>query len=114
MGPKKEEKRKFARVKDQCSVSYSIIPQGKTGRKMTLDLSQGGLRFISDHFIPLHSNLKIEIKLKDIPKAISAIIKPIWIKEIFDDERYELGAEFVHINSEDLKFLKDYFRLHSD
>lgn len=80
---------------------------------MTRDLSLGGVRFISDNFIPAHSVLRLEIKLEygHFEKTIYAIARLIWIREIFDDERYEVGAEFIDISGEDLKFLSDYFNL---
>ena len=75
---------------------------------MTQDLSLGGVRFISDNFIPMHAILKLEIKLMDTPKMINAIGRVVWIREIFDDENFEVGVEFMDIDKEYLKFLNGH------
>jgi len=103
-----KERRKFIRIDEQTAVSYSVMPNYKSERKLTQDLSLGGIKFISDHFMPVGSILKIEIRLKHIPKVINAVVKLIWIKAIFNDEQYDVGVEFVHIDREDLEFMHDY------
>lgn len=103
-----KERRKFIRIKEQDAVSYTIIPNYKSECKMTKDLSLGGVRFIADHFIPVNSVIKMEIKLKHIPKAINAILKLVWIQSIFNDECYDVGAEFLDINKKDLEFMYHY------
>ncbi len=104
-----EERRKFKRVAGYDKITYNIIPRGKIKKKLTLDLSAGGIRFIGDDFIPLHSLLKLNVSLKNSPKVISAIAKTVWVKSIFGDERYEIGVEFVEITKEDLALFKSLY-----
>lgn len=100
-----KERRRFTRIKKQCPVSYCVLPQIKIKRKMSLDLSQGGLRFISEDFIPLNSKLKIEIDLDNPPRLINAIAQLVWIKEIFANEYFNVGVRFLEISKEDLRYL---------
>lgn len=104
--PSGKERRKFSRLSEFDEITYSIIPQSKSVKRLTLDLSAGGIRLISDGFIPVNSLLKIEIKLKHSDKVITAIAKAAWIKSLFDDEHYEVGIEFKEIKKEDLRFFK--------
>jgi c-di-GMP-binding flagellar brake protein YcgR len=101
-----KNRRRFARVAEFEEISYSIIPHSKIRKKLTLDLSVGGSRFISDDFIPVGSLLKIEIKLKSSQRVINAIAKIMWVKSLFGDERYEIGVEFTHIKKEDAQFFQ--------
>ncbi len=103
-----KERRKFSRVSEAAEISYSIMPRYKTERRLTRDLSLGGIRFISDSFIPLSSVLKVEIKLKHTQRIISAIVKVVWVRSVFGDESYEIGAKFLQIKNKDLEFL-DYY-----
>ncbi|MCM8801399.1 MAG: PilZ domain-containing protein [Candidatus Omnitrophica bacterium] len=101
----KKERRRFVRIKKQCPVSYCILPQTKVRRKMSLDLSQAGLRFIAEDFIPLNSKLKMEIDLDNPPRLINVIAQPVWIKGIFADEYFNVGVRFLEISKEDLRYL---------
>ena len=103
-----KERRKFKRINEQTAVGYSVMPNYKSERKLTQDLSLGGIKFISDHFIPVGSVLKLEISLKHTPRVISAVARLVWIKAIFNDEHYDAGAEFIEIDREDLEFMRDY------
>jgi len=104
----KKERRRFIRIKEDDAINFTTIPTYKSTSSLTKDLSIGGIRFFSGHFIPLHSILKLEIKLKFLPRIIYAIARIVWIKEIFDDERYDIGVEFIEINKQDLRLLDHY------
>jgi len=132
---RRENKRKSVRINEDATIIYSIIPDYKIkereslrieedkqdgaisdtvtpnyqrGHNLTKDLSIGGIRFFSNSFIPLNSILKVEIKLKYVPRVVSAIVELVWIKGIFEDEFYEAGAKFIDINKGDLLFLNSY------
>lgn len=102
------ERRRFIRIRQQDIINYTILSQFKSRRKLTQDLSLGGVRFISDNFIPMHAILKLEIKLMDTLSMINAVARVAWIREIFDDENFEVGAEFMDINKEDLRLLNEH------
>lgn len=103
-----QEKRKYARVREDDKISYTEIPFSKTSRMLSLDFSQGGVRFISDHFIKPQSILKIELVLERAKKVIKALAAVKWVKPLYDDEQYEVGVEFLDIDSGELQFLKQY------
>ncbi len=103
-----KERRRFLRIREEDAVTYCAISDYKDAHESARDLSLGGIRFLSHKFIPLHSILKVGIKLQHAPKIINAVVRLVWIKTIFSDECYEAGAEFIEISSEDLKFLERY------
>lgn len=103
-----KERRKFSRITEDDSIGYVLVPNFKSARSLTQDLSIGGIRFFSKSFIPARSVLKVEIKLKYIPRVINALARIMWIREVFENERYEVGVEFIDINKEDSNFLNYY------
>ena len=109
-----QEKRRYLRVGEDDEISYSIIspfpPEQarRSTRNLTSDLSTGGIRFRTDGFIPPKSVLKVQLTMKHERKAVEAIVRVAWVREVFGDERYELGAEFVSISQESLRFLRAY------
>ncbi len=104
-----KDRRRFLRVPEEDKIKYSVIPESKSGRKLTRDLSLGGMRFIADQFVPVGSIIKIELKLKRIERAINLLAKVMWVKSVFADERFEIGVRFIDIKGDDLKFLSSCF-----
>ena len=39
---------------------------------------------------------------------INAVARVAWIREIFDDENFEVGVEFMDISKEDSRFLNEH------
>lgn len=103
-----EEKRKYFRLKEGDSISYTIIPNYKSERMITIDLSVGGIRFITEHFVSPDSVIKLELTLERAKRVVNAIAQVRWIRSIYDDERYEIGVEFIDIEREDSQFLNQY------
>jgi hypothetical protein len=103
-----QEKRKYFRLKEEDEISFSVLPNYKSERMLTQNISTGGVRFISDNFISPQSVLKIEMAFNQAKKVINIIAVVKWIKSIYDDERYEVGAVFIDIDNEDLQFLNRY------
>jgi hypothetical protein len=104
------ERRRYFRLREDDDVSFIEIPHSRNTRESTLDISHGGIRFLSDHFINPRSKLKIQMNFGRQKKAIHAIVIVRWIKSVYQDERYEVGAEFTEINGKDLELLKDHLR----
>lgn len=102
------ERRRFIRIKEEDIINSKILPDYKTTKNISTNLSIGGIRFLCNKFIPLSSVLRVEIKLQYAHRILTAIVKVKWIRAKFDDEIYDVGAEFMDISGEDLKFLNGY------
>ena len=74
------------------------------------DISEGGIRFRSNQFIPIRDCLPMRFNLLKM-KPIEAVIQPTWIKELPHVEQYELGASFISLSKEDKMRLHDYLTL---
>ncbi len=74
------------------------------------DISEGGVRFRSNRFIPIHDRLSMRLNLSE-RKSIEAVIEPAWTRELPNVEQYEFGASFVSLSREDKTRLHDYLVL---
>ena len=110
--PHTKDIRKFIRLKEDSSIKYHVLHSQRIENALMQDLGLGGIRFFASHFIPRNSLLKIEVALKKAKKIISAKVKTVWIKTLFANERYEIGATFIEIDKEALKFLHHYLSIH--
>ncbi len=106
-----EEKRSSRRASCQAYSQFknldSKIPSAYNETFIS-DISEGGLRFRSPQFIPVHHRLSLKI---DIPKApsIEVIAKPAWIKELPNLEQYDVGVQFLTLSDTDKFLLKKFF-----
>jgi hypothetical protein len=109
-----DEKRRERRLKDENEITIHIVPGGKKPLKekffynYSKDISMSGARIQSHSFLPVDTHLMIEMKLKTLHQMITVLGKVKWIKNIFGEEFYEEGVEFVNTPDEAIKKLGDY------
>jgi hypothetical protein len=109
-----DEKRRERRLKDENEITIHIVPGGKKPLKekffynYSKDISMSGARIQSHSFLPVETHLMIEMKLKTLHQMITVLGKVKWIKNIFGEEFYEEGVEFVNTPDEAIKKLGDY------
>ena len=75
---------------------------------LTKNISEGGMKFISDSFISLAHRLIVEINLPSNPKPVKAISRVVWIKKLGTGNNYEVGNQFLAITTEDEAIMSDY------
>ncbi|MFH1397531.1 MAG: PilZ domain-containing protein [Candidatus Omnitrophota bacterium] len=102
------DKRKFPRIARDDIVSYRSLSQpGKPAQainNISMDLSSGGIRFISYEFFPLGDRLRLEIRLKE--ELIELTGRVVRVKEMYNDETFEVSLEFTSIDKDDIMKLK--------
>jgi c-di-GMP-binding flagellar brake protein YcgR len=106
------ERRKYIRIPESLSVVYEVVPGQTKKEYSTKDISQGGMRFLINEFIPKDSRLRIEISFPGTLFNFATWVKCMWIRKVPYTDRYEIGVEFVdtplkavdYLNS----FIKDY------
>ena len=102
------EKRQFPRASCEIESSFTSlsedIPQYKRDT-LVRDISEGGLRFRTNHFIPVHEKLLFRISL---PKtmAIEAVAQPAWIREMPVLSQYDVGAKFISLSDTDRDIIR--------
>lgn len=105
-----EERRKFVRVPDTSQVSYKVISEERLGEYIARDISQGGLRFFAHEFIPKGSLLKIRISSNEKVFSFEAMAKLVWIREIPDNDKYEVGVEFIDLPKNLVEYVINYIK----
>ena len=106
-----EDKRQHPRFDCQISSIFNV-PEApvKLAETMVRDISEGGVRFRSNHFIPVRNRLSFNLNIPK-KKPIEAVLKPAWITEIPRVGQYEIGAYFITLNQEDKKILRDWMEI---
>jgi len=105
-----EEKRRTIRITMSIPFEYKKL-RGAPGAKkggITKDLSMGGVRFITDEFLPYTARLVLDITLPLPQRSISAVSKISWIKKLPAGEKYEVGNQFLEMSKEDKDRLSVY------
>jgi hypothetical protein len=109
-----QEKRKSPRLKEFNEVTIKVvseienIPGDKISYNYSEDISSTGTKIRGNILLPVDTLLRIDFKLTDLEKKISALGKIRWIKVIIEDKYYEAGVEFVDTPNEAIKILEDY------
>ena len=104
------EKRLRQRVRCEIEGNFKILGSGPVSPlnfTTAQDLSEGGLRFRSNHFFPLHQRFYFHLQ---IPKAarIETAAELAWIREIPQFHCFEAGARFVELSSEHKNLLHHF------
>ena len=109
------EKRGFKRVLYKADINL-VPPEDETKPAESVDISKGGICFISEKLLETDSEVKIKMSLPRAKKTISAKVRVAWIKkmqrapgELLD--RYKVGTEFVSLKDKDRKILSGEFKL---
>lgn len=108
------EVRRYKRVYYRADIEI-LSPKDKVSLTKTIDISEGGVCFISER--SLETDAKIEIKLR-VPKRKEAIFtqaRIAWIKIIEQlpkkaSNKYKVGLEFIGLKDKDKKFLSHFVK----
>ena len=91
------EKRLHPRVCCEIEASFKNMNQPSTpvvASAAICDISEGGVRFRVNHFLPVHNRLRMHLNLPK-SEAIETIMELAWIREIPFSDSFEAGAHFV-------------------
>ncbi len=103
-----KDNRKYVRIPESSQIFYEIIPGEKVVECATKDISEGGIKFIAQEFIPQGSHLRIKINFHKTLFSFEALVKWVWARELPHREEYEIGVEFVDIPQDAVKYLQRY------
>jgi hypothetical protein len=106
---KLEEKRRFTRVKLANALRLQI--RGRTGcdNAVSENISEGGLAFVNDRFIPRSTPLMLEFNL--LSRYLSPIARVSWASPVPHSDKYHLGVEFMEVEPGEKSFLSDYVNM---
>lgn len=90
------EKRVFPRANVSFPVECSALPRRSYFYTVSKDLSMGGVKILTNEFLPKENCVKVNINLID--KVVGVKAKVIWCNKERISERYCAGLEFLEIN----------------
>ncbi len=105
------EKRKFKRIHYNMEIEISL-PVGEVKFAKTLDISLGGICFMSKEKLELGKETKIKIKLPGKENMICVSGRIAWCAPIdflsASGDKYKIGIEFKHIDRKTKIILMDF------
>ena len=93
------EQRKFPRIPFQRPIRFKPKSVVLFASHSAYDISQGGIRFNSDVFIPPGTVLTVQVKLADEALLLDMQGKVVWTKYVSHLQMYQMGLEFISDNS---------------
>lgn len=90
-----EEKRRFPRRQFKEAVNYHLRETQDFGGCLAADLSTGGIRINFNEFVPLNTEIQVQIHPQGSSKVLDLIGKVVWVSEIPFSERYQIGLQFI-------------------
>jgi hypothetical protein len=92
-----------------CFVPVEGQEEGLFDQTKTVDISKGGMGFLSQHEIPLDQEIAIEIDLIENGEPVFVIGKVQWAKQIPHSTNYRIGIAFTSVLRGSKSRLEKYF-----
>jgi c-di-GMP-binding flagellar brake protein YcgR len=110
MQPYIKEKRKYSRINARLPLQFKDIqrPIEAYAGSLTKDISEGGIRFVSNEFLSIFTRLLLEISIPSFSRPIKAISKVAWIRKVPRSSQYNVGLKFMDMTEEDSKHLASF------
>ena len=90
-----DEKRAFPRVRISFPVRCEDLASHKPFYTVFKDISEGGIKLISEDFMPINKSFKFEINL--INNLVKGRGRIVWCNSQPFSERYLAGIQFIDI-----------------
>lgn len=112
------EMRRFKRIPYPAQMEM-ILPHSERESCKTVDISQGGICFISRKPLKTDSEIEIKLELLKNKKTIYAQARVSWIKKLDrvpgkDTDQYKVGIEFIHMDSADKRLLTEELKFYHE
>ena len=104
------DKRHHPRARCEIDSSFKNLDRAEAAspaETMVQDISESGIRFYANEFIPIHHKLLFRIHIPG-RKSIQAVAQPAWIKEVPQVGQYNIGAKFLSLSDEDREIIRQF------
>ena len=110
MLPYVKERRRHPRVNARLPLQYKDIQRPIEAYSGTLsrDVSEGGVRFLSNEFLSVFTRLLLEVSIPSLSRPVKAISKVAWIQKVPRSNQYNVGVQFMDMTEEDKKQLASF------
>ena len=89
-----DERRQFHRVRRAQPVQFQLKDPSQYGGCLSCDLSQGGIRVQFNDFVPLKTEMTLQIQLSD-ESIVDCPCRVAWVEKSRFGDRYQVGLEFA-------------------
>ena len=93
MSDRVNERRQFGRVDFREPIQFRIGEQKIIGC-LAQDISDGGIKVNSFEFLPLNTEIQLNIQLKD-EDAADLAGKVVWIQQVPFSDQFQIGVKFL-------------------
>jgi PAS domain S-box-containing protein len=109
------EKRHFKRIFYKANIKF-MLSEKRTESAQTLDISEGGISFVSKRMLETDSLIGIGMLLPKSKKTINVKGRVAWIKRMErapkeSINKYKVGLEFTDLKNKDRRILSKEFKL---
>ncbi|MBL7091799.1 MAG: PAS domain-containing protein [Candidatus Omnitrophica bacterium] len=108
------EIRRFKRVYYKADIE-NFLPGSKTESGQTVDISEGGVCFVSERLLKTDTQVEIKLRLSKKKDTIFTQARVVWIKNMEQllkkaVNKYKVGLEFVKLKNKDKKVLSKFIK----
>ena len=106
------ERRNLVRANSALPMRYKKLRGGSVLPRSTVtrNLSEGGLLFDIEAFVPFACHFSLEINLPGISKPVQVVSKIAWIKKLPTGDDYEVGNQFLEIARADKEIIRNFVK----
>ena len=107
-----DDRRRAQRLKAKLTAHYELKAEKKYGNLLTQDISEGGIRMLSDGFIPRLSKVAVQLNLT--PHKLVELNGEIrWSQRAAYSNYYQTGLEFRDVSPDIKRSISEYVAAHS-
>lgn len=108
------EIRRFKRVYYKADIEV-LLSENKAERGQTVDISKGGICFVSERLFATDAQMEIKLELPENKRLIFVRVRVAWIKNIEQlpkksVDKYKVGLEFIKLKNKDKKILAKFIK----
>jgi hypothetical protein len=104
--PSQQQKRRFPRVGLRVPVKYQVRGVSAVDSTICDNISESGLRIISQRYIPPATPVMLEIDLKS--RVLHPVGRIAWAAPLSHSDRNQIGIEFLELGLEEKKYLNNF------
>ena len=104
----KSDKRKNERY--ECFVPVESKKGSSFDNTLTVDISKGGIGFVSSHSLSFKQKIPIELALSPDSDPVLVVGEVQWIRHLSGKKRYRVGMTFTNVLNGSKSRLDKYFQ----
>ena len=107
-----KDRRNHPRIRASIPVRYKALQEHDDSARNTLtkNVSEGGIKFVSEKFLPLACRLVVELSLPSSKEPVKVVSRIAWITKQPVGDNYEVGNQFLGITVKDKTAVSRYLR----